>query len=122
MNFVRRSAKLLPLSANASTVVRKGMLRDGSLWPAARIRASIASRPSRWISVSVAPLSLTEIIQFDNVCSVTGVSFGQFAVAAGEKLRCESGTTSAQGPLPAATWAPSRPDARSDGETVGGTG
>src|SRR3546814_5523537 len=81
------------------------MVRDGSLWPAARIRASIASRPSRWISVSVAPLSLTEIIQFANVCSVTGVSFGQFSVAAEEKLRCESGTTSDQWRLPAATSA-----------------
>ncbi len=73
---------MLPLSAKASTVVKKGVLRAGALLPAARIRASIVSRPSRWISVSAAPLSLTEIIQFASVCSVTGVFSGQLAVVA----------------------------------------
>src|SRR3546814_19796487 len=85
----RWSAKLLPLSANASTVVRKGMLRDGVLCPAATIRASIDSRPNRWISVSAALLSLTEIIQLARLWSVTGVSLGQLAVPADEKLRSE---------------------------------
>ena len=83
------------------------MLRDGALCPAARIRASIASRPSRWISVSVALLSLTEIIQLARLCSVTGVSFGQFAVPIDEKLRCDNGTTSDQRRFSAATCAAS---------------
>src|SRR3546814_16606196 len=85
------------------------MLRDGSLCPALFMRASIASRPSRWISVSVAPLSLTEIIQLASVWSVTGVPFGQFAVPADEKLKCDSGTTSDHRRLPAAICAASSP-------------